>query len=254
MNEDRDLKPLYLVASVCAAVAVSGMVFDIALSMMPGWGADTAPQTAAGWLQQLSVDPLLGLRNLDLLNVIISLVAIPMYIALTVTHRRAAPAPAALGLAFVSIGTALFAAANAALPMLELSRQWAQAGTTERLALTAAAEGLLASGAHGSMGVFLGFFLSEVGTLAVAVAMLSGTLLSRKVAWLGVAGATLLTVYTAVMTFGDVPSSLVVALAAPGGIMIIVWQVAVTRQLWRSARSVDMEAHVITTQPEVMPG
>lgn len=237
MTEDGNLKRLYLVASVCAAVAVSGMVFDIVLSMMPGWGADTAPATAAGWLQQLSADPLLGLRNLDLLNVIISLVAIPMYIALAMAHRKVATAPAVVGLFFVGIGTTLFAAANAALPMLELSSQWVRADGAERLALTAATEGLLASGAHGSMGAFPGFFLSEVGTLAIAIAMLSGLLISRRIAWMGVVGAALLGVYTVVMTFGNVPASLVVAMAAPGGILMILWQVVVARQLWRKAQT-----------------
>jgi len=253
MNEDRNLKPLYLVASVCAALALSGMMFDIVLSMMPGWGAETAPTTAAGWLQQLSADPLLGLRNLDLLNVIISLVAIPMYVALAIAHRRESPAPATLGLFFVGIGTTLFAAANAALPMLELSSQWTHAGAPERVTLAAAAEGLLARGAHGSMGAFPGFFLSEVGTLAIAIAMLSGLLVSRRVAWLGVVGAALLAVYTVAMTFGNVPTSLVVATAAPGGILIIVWQVIVARQLWRRAQTAAAETHAPNSRAEVLP-
>ncbi|MHB9003568.1 MAG: hypothetical protein ACYC6C_05830, partial [Coriobacteriia bacterium] len=196
---------------------------------------ETVPVTSAGWLGQLTETPLLGLRNLDLLNVIISLMALPMYVVLTLAHMRHRPAAAFLGLVFVGLGTAVFTASNAALPMLELSRQWSQAGAAERVALGAAAQGLLARGAHGSMGAFPGFFLSELGTLAVAVAVLSGALVSGRIAWLGIVGAASLIVYTVLVTFGSVPTPLVVALAAPGGIMMIIWQGIVARRLWQQA-------------------
>lgn len=228
-------RSLYRIAAIAAAVALLGTVFDIVLASMPGWGTETVPVTAAGWLEQLAGTPWLGLRNLDLLNVAISLIAVPMYVALTVIHKEHRSASALLGLAFVGLGTAVFAASNAALPMLDLSRQWSAAGAAERAALGAAAQGLLARGAHGSMGAFPGFFLSEVGTLSVAVAMLSGALVGRRIAWLGIVGAASLVVYTVLVTFGSVPTSLVVGLAAPGGIMMIVWQGFVARRLWQRA-------------------
>lgn len=135
--------------------------------------------------------------------------------------------------------------------MLELSQQWTEAGTSGRVALGAAAESLLARGAHGSMGAFPGFFLSEVGTIAIAIAMLSGVLVSRRVAWMGVIGATSLAVYTVVMTFGDVPTSLVVAFAAPGGILMIAWQAFVARHLWAKARSRSHAESTVQASPHV---
>ncbi len=231
MNEKHVMRSLCRAASVAAILALLGTAFDIVLSMVPGWGTATVPATASGWLQQMAENPLLGLRNLDALNVLISLIAAPMYIVLAWLHRRERPVSALLGLVLVLSGTMLFAAANAALPMFGLSQQWAYAGAAERLALATAAEGLLVRGAHGSMGVLPGFLLSELGTTVLALSTMSGVLISRRTAGLGAIGAAVLAVYTLLMTFGGGQEPLVLMLAAPAGIIVMVWQAAVARRL-----------------------
>lgn len=227
---------LYRVGATVAVLGVAGVVFDIVLTMMPGWGADTTPPTALAWLEQMSRTPLLGLRNLDLLNVVISFVVLPMYAALCVAFRRTRPGLAALGILTAVIGATLFAASNAALPMLGLAKQLASAAdAAERSALVSAAAGLLARGAHGSYGAFPGFLLSEIATLLVAVGTLRGGVVRPLLGWLGVAGAGSLIVYSFVATFGLIPASMLTAFAAPGGLLVMAWQIAAARRLWRLA-------------------
>lgn len=235
MTTEKSWATIYRLGAAVAFVAVAALLFDIALASMPGWGPQTAPTAAAGWLEQFAENPWLGLRNLDLLNVTVSVVSIPLYLALYGAHRRSEPGLALLGFTFVAVGTALFAAANAALPMLGLAREYAAAPLAERVVLEAAAAGLLARGAHGSLGAFPGFLLSEIGTLVIALAMVRGRVFGRVASWLGVLGAASLIVYSLLMTFALVPTEQVVALAAPGGLALIAWQLLVGRKLWMLA-------------------
>lgn len=230
---ERSWRGLYLVGAAVAVVTLAGLLFDIGLSMVPGWGPSTTPTEAQAWFAQFSAAPLLGLRNLDLINITLSAVALPMYVALYGAHRRAEPALALTALVIVAAGAVVFLASNAALPMLGLSRRYAEAAVADRPALEAAAAALLVRGAHGSSGAFPGFFLSEVGTLLMALAMLRGEVFGRWAGWLGVSGASALAVYSVVMTFVRGADSMALALAAPGGLLMVAWHVLVARGLLR---------------------
>ncbi len=228
---------LYRAGGVVALVAVTGMLLDIVLTMIPGWGPETVPATAEAWLAQLAENPLLGLRNLDLLNVVLALISLPMYAALFGAHRKTEPGLAILGLVTVAAGTAVFAANSAALPMLELGRQWASAAPVGQALLEPAAAALLASGAHGSAGAYLGFLVSEIGTLVIAVTMLRGRVFGRKTALTGIVGISILAVYTTAYTFGSGSEALVTGIAIPGGLLMIVWHLLVAKGLGNLGRS-----------------
>jgi hypothetical protein len=194
------------------------------------------PTSVAQWFAQFSENPLLALRNLDLLNITLSVVGIPMYLALYGAHRRDSQGLATLALVMVVMGTTVFVARNAALSMFELSRQFSLATTdAQRLVLQGAAQALLATGAHGSVGAFAGFFLSSVATLLMAFAMLEGMVFGRLTAWIGITGALLLLVYVVGSTFAPAPAGLLMAFAVPGGLMMIAWDVLVAQKLLRLA-------------------
>ena len=143
------LAHVYRVGAIAAIVALAGTLIDIVLTMLPSWEVSTVPVGMEQWFVQFQRNPLLGLRNLDLLNVIIAVVSIPLYVALYGAHRRVSQGYAALALVVFVIGTALFIANNAALPMLELSQQFVTAGAqAEPLAYYAAGTALLASAAR----------------------------------------------------------------------------------------------------------
>lgn len=239
MAEERSWRTLYRIGGTVAFVALAMMVLDIALTMMPGWGSASVPATAAAWLAQLRDTPLLGMRNLDFLNITASVIVLPLYLAIYGVLRRTEPALALLGLIVVALGTALFVAANAALPMLELARGYALAtDPAERAAFVAAAQALLARGAHGSFGSYPGFFLSEVGTLLTGIALLRSRAFGLAAAWVGIVGVTVLLGYTTAYTFVSATDSLIMLAAIPGGLLMIAWYVLVGRQLLSQARVV----------------
>jgi hypothetical protein len=134
-------------------------------------------------------------------------------------------------------GTIVFVSSNAALPMLELSNQYSVASTdAERLRLEAAGAALLARGAHGSLGAFMGFFLSSVGTLLMGFAMLKGRVFARVTAWVGIVGITLLVIYTIGSTFIPEVEAAMMAFALPGGVLMMAWNVLVARKLFQLSR------------------
>lgn len=227
---------LFLVGGVVAFVALAGMLFDIVLTMVPGWGSETVPTAAAAWLAQMVANPLLGMRNLDFLNICISTLSIPLYLAVFGAHRRSEAGLAGLGLLLVTAGTVLFIANNAALPLLELARQYGPAATdAQRAGLEAAAGALLASGSHGSFGAFPGFFVSELGTLVITIAMLRGRVFSRTASLAGLTGVAILMVYTTAYTFASGGDALIMTIAIPGGLLMIAWHALVGRALLRMA-------------------
>lgn len=232
MTNERGWRMLYVVGGVAAFMALALMVLDIVLTMLPGWGTGTTPTTAMGWFEQFAVNPLLGMRNLDFLNITASVIVLPLYVAIYGALRHSEPALALTGLIVVALGTAVFVSANAALPMLELSRQYATASeAADKAALLSAAQALLASGAHGGLGAFPGFVLSEIGTLLTGVALLRSGAFGRRVAWVGIVGVTVLLGYTTAYTFISATNDLVMLAAIPGGLLMIAWYVIVGRRL-----------------------
>jgi MFS family permease len=139
---------------------------------------------------------------------------------------------ALVALIVVLVGTAVYLASNAALPMLDLANRYSIAGSdSERRALEAAGLALLARGAHGSMGFFLGLFLSSLGTLLMSFVVLLGRVFSRITGWVGLVGIGLLMVYTIVFTFVPEPGAAMMVFAMPGGLLMLVWNVLIARKL-----------------------
>jgi hypothetical protein len=197
------------------------------------------PETVDAWLAQFESNPLLGMRNLDALNVLVSLITLPMYVALYGLHRESEPALALLGLIVVTVGTMLFASSNAALSLVGLSRDYAAATTSvTRATIQAATQSALVRGAHGSFGVLPAFLLSEIGTLIVSVGMIRGAVFRPVVGIIGVVGSSVLALYTIILTIGGALSSGLMMVAALGGLLLIGWQVAFDRTLFRSASAI----------------
>jgi len=236
---DSSWQGIYVAGGIAALLALGVTLTDIAITMIPGWEASTAPATIQVWFTQFQTNPLLGLRNLDLLNVTISLIQIPMFLAVYGAHRRADQAYGALALIVVLTGTVVFITSNAALPMLELSKQYSVASAdAQQSTLEAAGVALLAKGAHGSMGAFMGFFLSSIGTLLFGLVILVGKVFSRVTAWVGIGGIALLIIYTIGVTFVPESEAAMIIVALPGGVLMIVWNVMVAKKLFqlRAAR------------------
>jgi drug/metabolite transporter superfamily protein YnfA len=185
---------------------------------------------------QLQEYKLSGLYNLDFLNLIVSVIFIPVFVALYISLRNDDEPSALFSLIIFIIGTSVFITNNAALPMLDLSQKYQAAATPDQSAFIASAgEALLTKGTHGSLGVFPGFALIILSEFLISVVMLRGVIFSKATALFGISGTILLMIYLILVTF--IPSSKETAmiLAAPGGILSLIWMILFTIRLFKLA-------------------
>ena len=224
---------LYFAGALAAIFVLAGSLLDIIASIILGGDLNALPETAIERFAQIRTNPLLGMYNLDFLNLITVSVMILCTLALCLAHRKTYTAESAFALVISVIGTAIFVSANPALPMLDLSHKYF-AATPERSSLLAAAgEAILARGEHGGAGVFPGFAFPIFSNVVLSFLMLMGKIFGKACAWFGIIGNACLFVYVCLVTFVPGTRVAVTAIAAPGGILAMIWLALSAKGLFR---------------------
>jgi hypothetical protein len=232
-SEKKDFRAFLAFGAVMGFVAALGGLSDVGLSAVLG-GADISvlPKDALGRFASFRESPFVGLYRLDFLNVCISLASLPFFLALALAHFERRPALALFALSTTAIGTAVFVAGNAALPMLGLAgKYYTAADDAGRQAIAAAGEALLSRGAHGSPGAFPGFVLSSLSSLLFSILMLVGGLFSKPVAILGVAGSSIMILYLIIVTFMPGMEHVAMFIVMFGGLATLCWLVIASIRL-----------------------
>lgn len=235
-NVDSNWKSLYKLGGVAALAAVAVGVSEIVITFFPG--GSTSSETVIDWFNLFQDNWFLGLRNLGLLNIIITVLGIPTFFALYATHRGKNQEYAALAMILSYIGAAVFLATNRAFPMLELSSQYAAATTdAQRSMLVAAGQAMLSVGQSHTPGTFIGFLLTEAAGITISVVMLRSKVFSRVTAYVGMLGFALLIIFEISSSF--VPGLIDVAMmiAMGGGILSMVWYILIAKRLFQLGQS-----------------
>ncbi len=92
---------------------------------------------------------------------------------------------------------------------------------------------MLAQGAHGSPGIFLGFFIPNIANLIMSVVMLKGKVFSKTNSWIGIIGSILMLMYVILVNFGTGVEKMATAFAMPGGLLLMVWMIMFTIRLFK---------------------
>lgn len=225
---------LYKLGGAAALLIVLTALIEIFITFLPG--GYTTSETVIDWFTLLQNNWFLGLRNLGLLNIVMTAFGIPMFFALYTVHRRVDPTYAAIAMIVSLIGVAVFYATNRAFPMLDLSRRYAVATTeAQRTILEAAGQAMLSVGQSHTPGTFLAFFLSEIAGILMAIVMLRGKAFNQWTAFAGIIGFGLLFVFEMLSSF--VPSShdAILILAMGGGLATMAWYILIARRFFQLA-------------------
>jgi len=232
LSSKKQWKSIYLLGGIAAIIAIIGTISDIAIGFILGGNLSMLPTTAIERFAQFHNNYWLGLYNLDLLNIIIAIVMIPVFFALYAANSISNKPYSMLAMILFLAGTAIFITNNTALPMLELSQKYlAATSETQKTLLAAAGEAMLARGAHGSPGVFLGFALTMISELLISFVMLKSQIFSKATAYLGIIGGILLFIYIVLVTFAPAIKNVAMIIAAPGGILAIIWMIMFAKRL-----------------------
>ena len=223
---------IYKLGGIAAVLAVVLAILEILISFFPG--ASEVQETVIDTFLFLQRHPLLGLRELGLVNIGINTMLIGAFTAIYAAHRGNRQEPlAALSLIIALVGLAVFYATNRAFPMLDLSRQYATANTeAHRAILEAAGQALLSVGASHTPGTFLAFTLTETAGLLLSIVMLRGGVFQQVGAIAGVIGFSLLLVFEIITSFAFGINLWTTLLATVGGIASMFWYGIAARKLF----------------------
>ena len=224
-------RTVYIIGGAAALLIVLTALAEILITFLPGGYA--VINTVTDWFALLQANPFLGLRNLGLLNILMTAMGIPLTFSLYWAHRKSNPALVSLALIVVLIGDAIFYATNRAFPMLDLSLRYAVAAPAQRAALEAAGQALLAVGQSHTPGTFLAFFFSEVGGIFMALVLLRGKLFSQAAACAGLIAYGFLAVFEVLSSFVPAWHDAILVLAMIGGLANIAWYLSVAFRLFQ---------------------
>jgi hypothetical protein len=227
---DSSWKSVYKVGAAAALLVVLVGLMEIIITFLPG--GSTVAETVIDWFKLFEHNWFLGLRNLGLLNIVITVLGIPTYFALYGAHRRVNQVYAALAMIISFIGVAVFLATNRAFPMLELSSQYAAATTdAQRAMLEAVGQAMLSVGRSHTPGTFMGFLLSEVAGIMISVVMLRSKIFSKATAYVGILGFALLLIFEISSSFVPALFGVAMIIAMAGGILSMIWYILIARRL-----------------------
>jgi len=235
---DANWKGIYRLGAVAALLSVLFAVLEILITFLPG-GERVAPEllTVPLWFERLQENPLLELRNLGLINIFLITFGLLVSFALFAAHRKANPGWAGLALVISTVSGAVFFATNRCFSMLALSNRYAAAtDESQRAALVAAGEAMLAVGESHTPGTFLAFFLGGIASLLMAWVMLRGGVFSRAAAHTGMIAFGFLLVFEILSDFVPALFDTAMIFAMIGGITSLVWYSMVARRLLQLAK------------------
>lgn len=236
-TSDKQWKLIFKTGAITTIIVLCGIVIDMIVGSITGGNVTELPQTAVERFNQFNENWLLGLYNLDLLNIINQIILIPAIFALYGVHRNTNKPFALLSLILFFIGTTIFVTGNTALTMLDLSHKYFGADTNERrLLLAAAGEAMLTKGSHGSLGVFIGFALPTLANMIMSFVMLNGKIFSRSTSYIGIIGNSLMVIYIILVTFVPKVETMALVFAMPAGLLVLTWMIMFTSKLFRLSR------------------
>jgi len=236
-NEEIQWESIYTLGAVAALIALTGILLDVIIGNITGGNLSALPQTAIDRFVQFQENKFLGLYNLDLLNVVNQLIMIPVYFALYAAHRNVNKSYGLFALIIFLFGSVIMVANNTALPMYELSHNYfATSFESQKAFYAAAGEAMLARGAHGSSGIFIGFFIPNLAGFIMSIVMLKGRVFSKTNSWLGIIGSVLMMLYVVLVNFVPGVETMATAFAMPGGLMLMAWIIIFTIKLFKLRR------------------
>jgi hypothetical protein len=229
---DSTWKSLYKIGGWAALLIVLTALFEIVITFLPGGYASA--ETVEDWFKLFQNYWFLGLRNLGLLNIIMTTLGIPMFFALYAAHRKVNQPYAALAMIFSFLGVSVFYATNRAFPMLDLSHQYASAASdAQRAMLTATAQAMLSVGESHTPGTFLGFFLTEAAGIIISIVMLQGRVFNKASAIIGILAFSLMMIFEICSSFVIGLSSVALLIAMSGGLLTMAWYILIARRLFQ---------------------
>jgi len=210
-------KALHTVGGAAAAITAIFIPIQIIIFIV-----SPPPSSVIDYFTLFQHDRLLGLLDLDLLLIVDTALAIPLFLALYVALRRTSDSLMAIATALGFVGIAAYFASNTAFSMLLLSEQYATATTdAKRSILLAAGESMLA--VYQGTAFHVNYVLGAVALLTISVVILRSNVFNKVTAYVGILAN--------VLAFGLYVPTVGTGLSIVSVVFLEVWYVLIARRL-----------------------
>jgi hypothetical protein len=234
---DHSWNELYRVGGAAALAAVVVVIIE-AFLLYVVW---PPPSTTLGLLNLFQSNRLAGLLDKALLDVVVSALLFPVFLALYVALREAKKTWVTVATPLALAGIAAWWATNQSFNLLFLSEQYAAATTdAQRSQLLASAQAVNAIDQYG-MFYSMGFMLVAVAGLLISIAMLRSSVFGRATAWVGVVSNLLTIGNYVILAFVSTASIVSLILVFGGGILMFVWWILTGTGLYRLGQGITKE-------------
>lgn len=233
----KSTKVLCFTAAAGALLALTANIADIVIGMGTEEVARFGSRSAAEWFHIYSVSRFDGLYQLGLFNIIYTLCMAPVYFGLLIKHYETHRLLSIAAFLLFLMGASIYISNNAGIPMMILADKYQSADVSQKVIFAAAGEALLAHGEDFTPGSFAGLFLTGIAAIVISAVMLMGRVFSRRNAIVGIAGFSILSLFTVTATF--IPSMYKFSfyfLGMAGGMLALAWFVMTTAGFWRIGR------------------
>jgi len=229
---DINWKSLSVIGGISAILAVIVGITEICINFLPG--GSTSPVSIIDWFGLFNSNWFLGLRDLGLLNIILTALGIIVILTICGVLRKENEPYAILALIIAIIGAAVFYSTNRAFSMLDLSNQYALATTeNQRNLILAAGQAMISEGKSHTPGTFIGLLFNEISFVIVSFIMLKSKIFTKASGIAGIIGFGLLLIFEINKSFLPSFDNISTLLAMVGGLASMIWYILIARTLFR---------------------
>jgi len=228
-------KALYKAAGTMALLIVLVGLFD-ALTSMGIEARDNRTVNITEWFTLFQTDRFTAFSRLGVINIITLSLGIPIYLAFNQAYRRDHQTLTMLTSILFFIGTTVYLSSNTVFALFAVSQQYTTASAMQKPLLEAAGRALLAQGADLTPGTFLGLFSTQLAGILITSLMLRGKMFSKWTGRAGLAGFSLMTIFFILTAFVPDHYNTSMAIAMPGGLILIVYQIMLARRFFQLGR------------------
>lgn len=224
IDHNAQAKSLYTLGGVAALL----MVLMIAIQLVIFIAAPPPLEgTVTDWFALFQKNNLIGLLDFELLMIVYTLAALPLYVALYFVLKQANQPLMSIFLAFSIIGVGAFIAARPAFEMLAISKQYAAATTEAQRSIYLASGETLIAIFHGTA-FQVSYVLGSISGLIVAFVMLRSGVFSKGTAFVRIASS--------VCDFGIFIPGIGTLISILAILLLLVWDILVAVRLFQLAR------------------
>jgi hypothetical protein len=228
---DNNWKSISIIGGISALLAVIVGITEICINFVPG--GNVSPVSILIWFRLFNENWFLGLRDLGLLNIILTALGIIVILSIYGVLRKENEPFAKLALIIAIIGSAIYYSTNRAFPMLELSNQYALATSeSQKTIMLAAGQAMISVGKSHTPGTFIGLFFNELSFIVMSLLMIKSKVFNSAIGIIGIIGFGLLLIFEIIKSFISGFDNYLLLIALVGGLGSMVWYILIARKLF----------------------